>query len=188
MPKNATMIGQRFGKRVVIAKVQPKWGSRPFWKVRCDCGIESDVFGQSLRDGKANQCRNCQIEQARRQLTTHGQAIPGKRTPTYRSWESMNRRCFCPTSRSWKDYGGRGIGVCDRWMGLQGFENFLTDMGERPLGKTLDRFPNFNGNYEPGNCRWATQKEQVANQRKHGLIEIFTNEELLVELKRRNAI
>lgn len=99
----------------------------------------------------------------------HGHAR-GKCTPTYESWSAMKSRCNNPNHDSWKNYGGRGITVCDRW--LHSFENFLADMGERPEGKTLDRFPNRDGNYEPSNCRWATVAEQNANRRnQHQLLE-----------------
>jgi len=75
----------------------------------------------------------------------------------------MRDRCRNPKSKRYSDYGGRGITVCDRW---ESFENFLADMGERPDGMTLDRYPNVNGNYEPGNCRWATTKQQANNVRR----------------------
>ncbi len=85
-----------------------------------------------------------------------------KRPAAYGSWCAMRQRCNNPNSKSYPDYGGRGINVCERWGS---FEAFLTDMGDRPEGKTLDRHPNNDGNYEPSNCRWATATEQSANRR-----------------------
>jgi hypothetical protein len=89
--------------------------------------------------------------------TTHGQSG----TRTYASWSSMKSRCSNPKNSSWEYYGGRGITVCAKW---QEYTNFLADMGERPLGKSLDRIDS-NGNYEPGNVRWATPSEQIKNRR-----------------------
>jgi hypothetical protein len=81
---------------------------------------------------------------------------------TYRSWHGMRQRCSDPKQENYKYYGGRGITVCDRW---QSFENFLADMGERPEGTSIDRYPDNDGNYEPGNCRWATRSQQQHNKR-----------------------
>jgi hypothetical protein len=92
---------------------------------------------------------------------SHGHAT-GKRSATYRSWESMKSRCENPHSDQYPRYGGRGIRVCERWQ--SSFEHFLADMGERPEGTTLDRFPNSNGNYEVSNCRWANAKDQARNR------------------------
>lgn len=96
-------------------------------------------------------------------LVTHGHgSAKNGRTPTYNTWMNMIQRCTNANAPGYKHYGGRGITVCERWLK---FENFLADMGERPEGLTLDRIDN-DGNYEPGNCRWATCEQQNANRRR----------------------
>lgn len=100
-------------------------------------------------------------------ITKHGHWTGNKASRTYDAWRCMKKRCYQPKNASFKSHGGRGIMVCDRW--LNNFENFLADMGEAPAGLSLDRYPNNDGNYEPGNCRWATRKQQAQNRRSNKL-------------------
>ena len=148
---------QRYVRLAVIGEalaiVEVHSGVRRFVRrvnVRCDCGRLTTSCG----------CYKDEVQRAR--LLKHGEAVVTKRTPEYRAWMSMHNRCLQPTYHAFKHYGGRGIRICDRWM--HDFAAFLADVGRRPPGTSLDRI-NVDGNYEPGNVRWATPKEQVQNQR-----------------------
>ncbi len=124
------------------------------WLCQCDCGDRKVYRTSQLRHDKCISC-GCRI-----QLVTHGYS----NTPTRHSYAAMMRRCLDPRDKSYPDYGGRGITVCKRWQGPKGFLNFIADMGERPPSKTIDR-RDVNGNYEPKNCRWATDHMQRMNKR-----------------------
>lgn len=112
--------------------------------------------------------RYCTIEQCGRKFKAIGLCDyhynKSRRTPTYNAFFQSKNRCTNPNNERYKDYGGRGIKMCDRWSGVDGYKNFLEDMGERPQGMTLDRKDN-EGNYEPDNCRWTTYQEQSLNKR-----------------------
>jgi hypothetical protein len=137
-----------------------------FYLCRCDCGNEATVRGASLARGNTRSC-GCLRREATAAMgkarATHGHTVGHKPTPTFNSWSSMRDRCNRVTGPNYANYGGRGITVCDRWV--DSFENFLADMGERPVGTSLDRIDPF-GNYEPGNCQWSTPTAQARNRRK----------------------
>ena len=140
------------------------------WLCLCDCGNMHVSPGWSLRYGNAKSCGCLHKEKAAatgRRNSVHGHTALSKRggkvSSEYKSWRSMKERCLNPNSAHARYYSGRGITVCDRWLV---FANFLADMGPRPDGTSLDRYPNNDGNYEPGNCRWATKEQQNQNKRK----------------------
>jgi hypothetical protein len=163
------LTGRGFGRLTVIA-FGGRTKSRKFWLCRCTCGTETRMREDGLVAGNQScGCLTTEVSAANGKASTkHGHTSRGKRSRTYVSWVKMRRRCLVPADEHYRLYGGRGITVCRRWLI---FENFLADMGERPEGTTLDRYPDKNGNYEPGNCRWATQKEQCNNTRLNVMVE-----------------
>lgn len=157
-PRLPVPNGQRFGRLVVIGPA-PQIDKNSRWQCRCDCGGMIACRPSHLKNGNIQSCGCLALEKQRERLTTHGRSL----SPLYARWIGMLTRCLYPATRGYRHYGGRGITVCERW---RTFENFLADMGEPPgPGYSLDRI-NVNGNYEPGNVRWATAKEQAANSRR----------------------
>lgn len=165
--------GMRFGdgsRLEVIREVAPIMSGdcrQRAVECRCDCGDVRVYRLYSLRNGNTRSC-GCLMEESGYHV--HG----GSGLPEYVVWCSLRHRCSNPNDAGWKNYGGRGIKVCERWE--KSFEAFLEDMGRRPSDKhSIDRFPNNDGDYEPGNCRWATAKEQQRNTRRN--YRVFYNGE-----------
>lgn len=149
----AQMIGLKVGKLTVVAVGDITKRRAQKLVCRCECGTERQTEAYKIATGRVHSC-GCVRPGMRKDRPFVG-------TSEHNSWRAMRNRCNQPSHEHYKYYGGRGIKVCERW---DSFENFLADMGERPKGRTLDRVDT-NGNYEPGNCRWATPTEQVRNQR-----------------------
>ena len=159
------LSGLRFGRLTVKHR-------RTVWVCRCDCGAEKSFRPHSLTSGDALSC-GC-LTSARSGPSNSRFKHGWSHSRTAQSWYNMKYRCYDPKHERFADYGGRGITVCDRWR--NSFENFLADMGERPPRTSLDR-REVDGNYEPGNCRWATPAEQRQNQRPRPKRKIISKKE-----------
>ena len=171
--KAIDLTGQVFG-RLTVASMEFGGARGSMAVCLCACGASKSVLAYNLRSGNTSSCGCANREAAASrgkvvapilgaQNRTHGHTTRHVSTPTYASWSDAKKRCYSPQNKRFADYGGRGIKMCERWR--DSFEAFLADMGEKPHGKTLDRFPNKDGDYEPANCRWATATEQAQNQR-----------------------
>lgn len=166
------LTGQVFNKLVVL-ELAHKNGGRAHWLCRCACGGTTVVASNHLQKAKGTASCGC----AR---AAHGYSRPGRVHPLYRVWLSMRERCNNPNCKHYAHYGGRGIRVCPEW---DAFEQFLSDMGERPRGRSLDRINN-DGPYSKENCRWATTQEQLWNTSKTRWIEFNGQRKVLSEWAR----
>lgn len=158
-PTQKNITGLRNGLLVAVRSVgRKKWGY--YWLCKCDCGKTTEVLVSNFFKTKSCGCL--------RHRTKHGFLVKGKSRGVYAVWAAMLQRCLNPKHKHYASYGGRGIRVCVRWFG---FKNFLKDMGERPPKTSLERKDNNQG-YSPGNCKWATQKEQTRNTRQNHLLTL----------------
>lgn len=171
LPRN--LVGLRFTLLTVMSfsrQVQPDYSHRRrYWNCRCDCGVEKEIVQDSLVGGMARSCGCAKGRFLIESKGTHGMT----NTPTHKIWLGIKKRCYQVNSEVYYKYGGRGIRMSDEWR--DSFKAFLRDMGERPLGLTIER-KNVNGNYEAGNCCWITALSQGSNKR--NTVHAFPGESL----------
>lgn len=181
MSARIELTGKTFGRWKVAGYAKTVSGFA-YWKCICECGVERDIMGLNLRSGKTTSCGCYQREVTSKVRSKHKQVGH----PLYICWTGIKDRCSNPNTMCFKHYGGRGIKVCDRW--LSDFWNFWDDMasGWRP-GLSIDRI-DVNGNYEPSNCRWATQKEQTRNKRNSVLIDTPLGKMTIAEAAERSGM
>ena len=180
--------GARFTRLIVLGAIRRERDisgtSHIVWHCQCDCGKEIETRSCNLLHGDTNSC-GCYVRDKLRERATHGHAR-GKRPSTeWTTWKNMVLRCTNPSVDAYPYYGGRGISVCERWMK---FEHFIADMGCKPTKHHTIERNDVNGNYEQGNCRWATMLEQGANKQNTRLLTAFGETLHMQEWCRRTGI
>lgn len=167
MSRSIDMRGIRYGKLLAIEPTGERNKAKNLiWRFLCDCGNSREADGYEVRSGKTFSCKECGAETLRQASVTHGMTESAE----YKIWTNMKTRCCNPNAKSFSRYGGRGIKMCSKWM--HSFEEFLNDVGVRPSkDHSIDRI-DVNGDYEPGNCRWATCIEQANNKTNNLIIDI----------------
>ena len=160
------LTGQRFGRLTVLYRttdyVQPNGSRRPRWRCKCDCGTELDVIASNLKRGSTRSCGCLQKEELSKRRTSHGGWANNEKL--YGVWHGMKKRCYCVTDQHYKDYGERGITVCDLWKeDYAAFREWALSNGYKE-GLSIDRI-NVDDGYSPDNCRWVTAKVQQSNRR-----------------------
>jgi hypothetical protein len=169
------LTGQRFGRLVALDSQSVRDSSgraRVHWRCQCDCGSVVTVDSDPITRGVTASCGCLRKEVTATRSTTHGAKVGRIATPEYKAWLHAKGRCYTTTDKKFPLYGGRGIRMCDRWR--EDFTAFLADVGLRPPGRSLDRI-DVNGHYEPGNCRWATPRQQANNTRVNIRVDLAGN-------------
>lgn len=157
--KMNNLTGMRFGRLMALSYEKKKSGNRKriFWLCRCDCGKTSIVHSDVLTRNVVKSCGCLRAEVTRKRSLRHGGSVGYKECKEYKAWSHAKSRCYNPNDLKYKNYGARGIKMCDKW--LNDYNAFWEDMGKCPDGLTLDRI-DVHGNYEPSNCHWATSMVQ----------------------------
>ena len=173
--KYTERIGTRIGRLTVIELLKESDGSISFSFV-CDCGNTGKRRIQQISTKRMSSCGCYKMERAFKLNSTHNKS----KSPEYGAWQNIKHRCLNKRSKAYSQYGGRGIKICERWIGS--FENFISDMGERgEKDLSIERI-NVNGDYEPENCKWATTKEQARNKTNSRKFKVFGNDYFLDDL------
>lgn len=174
-------MGQVFGRLTVIARAANVGNGRAY-DCRCECGnIRKRVTSANLLRGNTKSCGCLRREVTIARSTTHGETRGRKHSPMYSVWSSIHTRCYNPECEAFRDYGGRGITMCDRWIGRNGFRNFSKDMSPRPPGSSIERIKNDRG-YSPRNCKWATPKDQARNRRSNIVVSYMGKQMCLLDV------
>lgn len=170
MSKKLDISGQRYGRLLTVSGPTQKPGSyRTYWTCVCDCGRTTSVATDKLRAGKAKSCGCYRAEALAKGQPTHGLSRVFKKE--YKAWKCMKDRCLNPNNQSFKDYGARGVSICNQW--LSSFEQFLNDMGPKPtMLHSIERSDN-DGPYNKDNCFWATRETQSNNKRSNRVVYVF---------------